>query len=445
MKYSKYNLVIKSDDNEGYILFNTLRGDIFIISEEIKKYVDNNVVNYLDKDTYALFKKYGVIINDNVDENRIYEYYFQKTKYNSAVISSTVLLTWACNLKCIYCYEGAGAKTDFMDEKGANQYISFMKQMAYNNAAKHMQVLLFGGEPLLNIKIGFKILNELLTFSNESNIDFSCGVITNGTLLSEQMIKQLEMYNCNMIQITLDGTEKAHDFRRGYKTGKGSFRDIITALQMLNDHADRIRTVIRINVDQNNIEEAYNLLKYIGKSGANLTKCNIDFGIVRGSTEACAAYTGNCFTDIEIAEVLNSLWNRAVDEGFRIYIRPSRKWMFCGLYSENQYTVTPNCDVYKCWEHAGIEQHRMGKIDKHGNFSDLQYAYYDWMSKNPLENEECRECKYLPVCGGGCCVISYNEEKTYHGKGCFKVKGILEKQVIKFAKEIKSKEHKNYN
>ena len=78
MKYSKYNLVIKSDDNEGYILFNTLRGDIFIISEEIKKYIDNNVVNYLDKDTYALFKKYGVIINDNVDENRIYEYIFRK-------------------------------------------------------------------------------------------------------------------------------------------------------------------------------------------------------------------------------------------------------------------------------------------------------------------------------------------------------------------------------
>ncbi|WP_211333338.1 SPASM domain-containing protein [Keratinibaculum paraultunense] len=109
--------------------------------------------------------------------------------------------------------------------------------------------------------------------------------------------------------------------------------------------------------------------------------------------------------------------------------------MYCGLYSNNQFTVAPNCDVYKCWEHVGQEEHLMGKIDENGNLR-VTYAYYDWMSVDPLKNAECSECVYLPVCGGGCGVVSYNETGTYHAKGCFKVKGTIEKQVLKYVEEI---------
>lgn len=51
------------------------------------------------------------------------------------------------------------------------------------------------------------------------------------------------------------------------------------------------------------------------------------------------------------------------------------------------------------------------------------------MSRNPLETEECSNCKYLPACGGGCGSIIFAQDNSYHSKGCFKVKGILEKQV----------------
>lgn len=45
-----------------------------------------------------------------------------------------------------------------------------------------------------------------------------------------------------------------------------------------------------------------------------------------------------------------------------------------------------------------------------------------------------KECVYLPACGGGCGVVSYNETNSYHSKGCFKVKGVLEKQVLRYFK-----------
>lgn len=93
-----------------------------------------------------------------------------------------------------------------------------------------------------------------------------------------------------------------------------------------------------------------------------------------------------------------------------------------------------NKALYKCWEHAGDEQHLMGNINENGNIDNIKYSFYDWMSHNLLENEECKECVYLPACGGGCGVVSYNETNSYHSKGCFKVKGVLEKQVLRYFK-----------
>ena len=41
----------------------------------------------------------------------------------------------------------------------------------------------------------------------------------------------------------------------------------------------------------------------------------------------------------------------------------------------------------------------------------------------------------LPVCGGGCGSVSYNQSKTYHAPGCFKTKGVVEKQILHFVNE----------
>lgn len=175
-------------------------------------------------------------------------------------------------------------------------------------------------------------------------------------------------------------------------------------------------------------------LEYLGSNGKGLTNCNVDFGIVRGSTQACSAYSGNCLSESIVGEVLSKLWSKAEMEGFTLYTKPFHRWIYCGLYADSQFTVTPNGELYKCWEHAGDEQHLMGNINENGNIDNIKYSYYDWMSHNPLENEECKECVYLPACGGGCGVVSYNETNSYHSKGCFKVKGVLEKQVLRYFK-----------
>jgi uncharacterized protein len=171
------------------------------------------------------------------------------------------------------------------------------------------------------------------------------------------------------------------------------------------------------------------VLKLLKREGIN--NSSIDFGVVRATTAACSSYASNCIDTEELGEVLNDLWNNAKEIGFNINTKPSRKWTFCGLYNDNNYTIDPEGGLYKCWEMVGDGNHKMGTIEDKGIWTGISSAFYDWMSHNPLNNIECKQCVYLPVCGGGCGVISYNETTSYHGKGCFKIKGVIEKQVLR--------------
>lgn len=435
MKLSKYNLVINTKNNDHNILFNTFNGNCLMVESNVLDKIKRNDINSFSKDDMDLFTKTGILIPNEVDENKIYLYMHNIEKFNSNHFSATVLLTEACNLRCTYCFQEHDTSPITMDMINAEKFIKFVTLSVKSKGSKSVSIVLFGGEPLINIDVGFHILNKIKKFCDENNIAFYSSIISNGTLLTEEIINHLLDYNCQSIQITLDGIKSIHDSRRIGINGEGSFDKIINALNLLKSNG-KLHTIIRVNVDKTNLIYTHQLLENLGKKGYDFTNFTVDFGIVRGGTSACASYSSKCFTENEIGEVLYDLWNYAETQGFKYNIKPMRKTMYCGLYSNNQFTITPNCDVYKCWEHVGQKEHLMGKIDEDGNLSYISYALYDWMSVNPLNIEECNKCIYLPVCGGGCGVISYNESKTYHSKGCFKIKGTIEKQVLKYVENV---------
>lgn len=429
MKYSNYNIIIPAENENKYMLFNTLSGHTLSIDHQVAQWVKVKDIDNLPKDTYNLFCKYHIVIPDERNEEYIYSYYFNKDKFSNNGVLATILLTWACNFKCTYCYEGAGEdKHSLMSEKTAQDVVDFIISKSIEQNGKFISIMLFGGEPLLNINTGFYILEKLSIYCKENNKILISGMITNGSLITEEILTELKKYNCQMIQITLDGTRDIHNSRRMYKSGQDSFDKVIESIKLVDKHGEKIRQVIRINVDKINLSSTIDVLKLLKIEGIN--NSTVDFGIVRGSTAACSSYASNCIDTEELGEVLENLWNKAKEIGFKINTKPSRKWTYCGLYNDNNYTIDPEGNLYKCWEMVGEERHKMGSIGDNGIWKDLSDTFYDWMSHNPLNNEECKACEYLPVCGGGCGVISYNETSNYHSKGCFKTKGVIEKQVL---------------
>lgn len=107
MKFSKYN-IIHTTENQEHILFNSLWGSTFVISPSVKQAIESSNPTLLTEEENRLFIKYNALIPDEYNESCIYNHFYNKSRYGKKCLTATVLLTWSCNFRCIYCYEGAG-------------------------------------------------------------------------------------------------------------------------------------------------------------------------------------------------------------------------------------------------------------------------------------------------------------------------------------------------
>ena len=363
-KYSKFNLFL--ENGEDYILFNTLSGEAFLIEEDLYIKMKNNNIKDLPEEYFKEFYDKKIIIDEKLDENKLYNYYRNKTIYQNNHLSYTILLTWACNLRCVYCYEGAGeVKSHSLKRETSIALIKYMQNEIEMRGSRSISIILFGGEPLVNFKEGEYILEKMKTYCDENRVTLISSIITNGTLLNEVIIKSLIKYNCEYIQITLDGERDIHDKRRIGKHGEPTFDKIIEKLKLLNKYRDKFHVVIRVNIDKINYPKVPELLEFLKEN--DLDKFSIDFGIVRSSTDSNDDYEDNCIPDERVGETLSKLWKNGENNFSNMKSYPERKWTYCGLDCDNNYTIDPIGEIYKCWEHVGHEEYRMGKIDKDGS------------------------------------------------------------------------------
>lgn len=151
MKFSKYN-IIHTTENQEHILFNSLWGSTFVISPSVKQAIESSNPTLLTEEENRLFIKYNALIPDEYNESCIYNHFYNKSRYGKKCLTATVLLTWSCNFRCIYCYEGAGElRCENMTKNRAGAIANFLIKCSEEQRGELIHVVLFGGEPLLNL------------------------------------------------------------------------------------------------------------------------------------------------------------------------------------------------------------------------------------------------------------------------------------------------------
>lgn len=127
-------------------------------------------------------------------------------------------ITNACNLRCVHCYhphhknEGAISLEEWFQI--LNQYKELIKKMKYKP-----WIMLCGGEPLLSSH-----LLPLLSFIKNQFPNAKISILTNGTLISDELLLEFKKYPTLGFQISLDGPDaERHDQIRG----NGNFKKTI--------------------------------------------------------------------------------------------------------------------------------------------------------------------------------------------------------------------------
>lgn len=142
--------------------------------------------------------------------------------------AASLLISEDCNLACKYCFVSLRSKKQ-MSKEVAKQAIDYLSDNAIKMGDNKFNVMLFGGEPLLNLDTVEYVFDYGFEVSQRKNLRFSVNIVTNATILNDR-VKEIINKNKSRIdlqvQLSIDGIKESHDLYRVKVNGEGSFDQI---------------------------------------------------------------------------------------------------------------------------------------------------------------------------------------------------------------------------
>lgn len=338
------------------------------------------------------------IVDDDFDELIDLSTKRNLQKYSTESLGLTIAPTLACNFKCIYCYETS--KPGIMSNEIQQALVDFVEYQS--NHLKDLSVAWYGGEPLIAKDVVYSLSEKFIEICNKKGINYNAFMISNGSLIDDEVIKKMIQYSINGIQITIDGPPEIHNKRRINKQGSDTFDLLIDNINKLL-RTEKIEVVIRINVDKSNNSEVDKLLSIFNERLIS-KRVKITFGQVTAYTEACHTIESTCYNNGEFAIELLKYYKLLSKYGFMEYNDfpyPEVKVNYCCAELINSFVVDHEGYLYKCWNEVGNIPRAVGNISN-DIYDITSYKNGYWVLRDPISFQKCSTCSLLPICMGGC-------------------------------------------
>lgn len=396
MNVSKYNFIYSNviENSEQVVIYNSRTGALAVLEPENYRQLrdfEESKKPITDKEFENQLRKCGYIVASGFDELRQVKHDMLRSRYNSAFMALTIAPTMACNFRCVYCFEKGQYHNQAMTEQTVQEIVDFIDSKA--NQLEQLSITWYGGEPLLAMSQVETISKQVLTICNEHNIDYKSTVITNGYLLNPHIATRLKDCGVDDIQITIDGPKEIHDQRRPLANGKGTFDVIMNNLLVVRGI---LPIMVRINTDYENWEQLNEIVEFFRQNDL-MNDIMVYLGLVVPSN---GQYEGSkCLSDDTYSK-FNLRFMQENDIPLT-YIYPAPKGNYCTADQTNSWVIDPHGDLYKCWSDIGIVERRTSTLGE-DNTNVNSTLLNDYMLYDPTEDERCKDCKYLPLCMGGC-------------------------------------------
>lgn len=446
MKKSKFNLFVKEDD-KNFLLYNSLTGSLSRVNNRLKDVMESEdleaILPELNGKISKKLKQQGALIDDKKDELKEYSKMHERWKKGIESVEVNMLLTYDCNFACPYCYQGRGDEGmklhgyKSMTQEMVTASRDFIKRTVLERGSRRFELVLYGGEPFLTPGVAEMTTRYLANWMTKRGIEFKLHALSNGSLITPDIVDWLSEYRAR-IQIPVDGDREIHNkYRFDVDTKEGSYDKVMDVLAQTKD--TDIETHIRISLTDETCDRMESLLDDLKERG--LTHVYPDFCYITAFTEACTDFKDHTLKDQNLFKLLPKLWEMAHEKGFPLDIRPQVQPLPCSSIADGSYIIDPSGDVYKCWEHVGLKEHIVGKLNNDGSMNKTE-VYNDVLMRNPLEIKQCKGHNLLPTCGGGCVCKAYWTKGTYQAPGCGTEKFLLNDKIKVYAKTVSANGNK---
>ena len=314
-----------------------------------------------------------------------------------------------CNMRCKYCFYH-----DVAENREIESYGIMTSETAHkliDRAFEYADDIFFafqGGEPTL---CGHGFFTDFTEYVKEKQTEKKAsvryGLQTNG-LLTDEKFAEIFAENRFLVGISLDGAKETHDLNRIDSKHEGTFARVKKTAELLT----------RKNVD-------FNILSVVTEAGARRAETNYNFFKKNGLRfiqyiPQIAPFDGQSEYDTLSAESYGrflcttfDLWYRDFCDGNYISIRDidnycgilmGRRPEICSLQGRCScnLTVEANGNVYPC-DFYVLDEYLLGNINDStlGEMINSEISA-KFISESDVEQPECAECRWRPLCRTGC-------------------------------------------
>ncbi|HWK09453.1 MAG TPA: radical SAM protein [Vicinamibacterales bacterium] len=450
MQPSMFNVRAPIDGSADVFLMNTFTDAQIIVSPDVVDLLDRMADLQRprtsdEQSALQLLTEHGFVVSSRETERQALEEFFREVREGTDTVKVTVLTTLQCNFACGYCIQGDHG--DYNKHAAKMSLDTAVRIAEWTerrlDAARPSRLILtfFGGEPLLNLPVIYLLAERLHAFCSERGIALSISIITNGLLLTREIVERLNPLGLTGIKITLDGDRETHNRMRPLRGGQGTFDRIVANIRQV---ASLTKIAIGGNFDADSVDSYPALLDFLSEQDFAEKLSRVSFKPVIRETQISGKgiipltaigaegkpdkpLKGACMTSAGTG--VNSTCDscHVVDEQMALLREETKKHGFstvdgvhmgpCEIHKSHAHTIGPDGSLYACPGFAGEARQSIGHIDGREEAARTQ----------ALRNFErlsawkaCQDCAFIPVCAGGCTVAAHNELGDMHAPNCHK-------------------------
>lgn len=407
-------------------LYHTLNIDVVYLGVELKGLVSS--LHYGTTLEYLLmtYPQYGdelpQLLRDLADQMMVVplfeddEELFVEKKHQAlfpvGVETLYLLLTDTCNLRCTYCFMLDGMPDGYRRKSMTWKTAKAAVDMFFSNVRKNQPIYkrslksinFFGGEPLINFRLIQKVVEYVEgSYAEEmeaSGETFIYSIVTNGTLITEEMAEYFAQHPRFNVTVSIDGDGPIHDRSRVFRNGSGSFEVTLRGLRMLKAAGcSKISLSCTVGEhNKNHLDQLLSLNDEFGFLSINLNPL-LDTEHSRVNTEHAAAVNERMIQYFVKAREVGVYEDRIMRK-----VRPflsKRIHAFDCQATGHQIVCSPDGRLGVCHEGVGMSNYFFAQVHPDFDFHN-NVVIQEWGTRTPFNMPQCHGCEAIGVCGGGC-------------------------------------------